>query len=77
MYDVNPNPKGDFLSLDITPNDSRIDPDLGLKKDKAAEEANQILSIVGRNWRPIAESYGILKDSQKAMAPAFSIYSER
>ena len=85
MYDVNPNPKDDFLSLDITPNDSRIDPDLaiaaapyfGLKKDKAAEEANQILSIVGRNWRPIAKSYSISKDSQEAMAPAFSICSER
>ena len=85
MYDVNPNPKGDFLSLDITPNDSRIDPDLaiaaapyfGLKKDKAAEEANQILSIVGRNWRPIAKSYDISKDSQEAMAPAFSICSEK
>ncbi len=85
MFDVNPNPKGDFLSLDVTPNDSRIDPDLaiaaasyfGLKKDEAAEEANQILSIVGRNWRPIAESYGISKDSQEAMAPAFSICSER
>ena len=85
MFDVNPNPKGDFLSLDVTPNDSRIDPDLaiaaasyfGLKKDEAAEEANQILSIVGRNWRPIAESYGISKDSQEAMAPAFSICSDR
>ena len=80
MFDVNPNPKGEFLSLGVTLNDSRIDPDLaigaasyfGLKKDEAAEEAEQILSIVGNSWRPIAESYGISKDSQEAIAPAFS-----
>ena len=80
MFDVNPNPKGEFLSLGVTLNDSRIDPDLaigaasyfGLKKDEAAEEAEQILSIVGNSWRPIAESYGISKDSQEAIAPSFS-----
>ena len=80
MFDVNPNPKGEVLSLGVTLNDSRIDPDLaigaasyfGLKKDEAAEEAEQILSIVGNSWRPIAESYGISKDSQEAIAPAFS-----
>ena len=80
MFDVNPNPKGNFLSLNVTLNDSGLDPDLaietasyfGLKKDKAAEEAKQILSIVGHNWRPIAESYGISKGSQETLAPAFS-----
>lgn len=79
MFDVNPNPKGDFLSLSVTLNDSRIDPDLaieaasyfGLKKDEAAEEAKQILSTVGHNWRPIAESYGISREAQEAIAPAF------
>lgn len=81
MFDVNPNPRGNVLSMNVTLNDSGIDPDLaieaasyfGLKKDEAAEEANQILSTVGRSWRPIAESYGISKYSQEAMAPAFSI----
>lgn len=81
MFDVNPNPRGNVLSMNVTLNDSGIDPDLaieaasyfGLKKDEAAEEANQILSTVGRSWRPIAESYGISKNSQEAMAPAFSI----
>jgi len=83
MFDVNPNPKGSFLSLSITLNDSGIDQDLaidaaayfGLKKDEAAEEAKHILSVVGHNWRPIAESYGISKYSQEAMEPAFSICS--
>ncbi len=83
MFDVNPNPKGNYLSLSITLNDSGIDPDLaieaasyfGLKKDEAAEEAKHILSAVGHSWRPIAESYGISRYSQEAMAPAFSICS--
>lgn len=83
MFDVNPNPKGNFLSLNVTLNDSGIDPDLaieaasyfGLKKDEAAEEAKRILSAVGHSWRPIAESYGISRYSQEAMAPAFSICS--
>lgn len=85
MFDVNPNPKGDFLSLNVTLNESGIDPDLaieaasyfGLKKDEAAQEAKHILSSVGRNWRPIAESCGISRASQEAMASAFSICSER
>ena len=84
MFDVNPNPKGNFLSLNVTLNDSRIDPDLaieatsyfGLKKDEAGLEAKRILSTVGQNWKPIAESYGISRYSQEAIAPAFSICSE-
>ena len=79
MFDVNPNPRGQFLSMNVTLNDSRIDPDLaieaasffGLKKDEAAEEAKHILSVVGHSWRPIAESYGISRDSQEAMEPAY------
>lgn len=81
MFDVNPNPRGQFLSMNITLNDSRIDPDLAIeaaayfsiKKDEAADEAKHILSTVGHSWRPIAESYGISKFSQEAMEPAFSI----
>lgn len=83
MFDVNPNPKGNYLSLSVLPNDSRIDPELaieaasffGLKKDEAAEEAKHILSAVGHSWRPIAESFGISREAQEAMAPAFSICS--
>ena len=82
MFDVNPDPKGNFLSLSVTLNDSTIDPDLaieaasyfGLKKDEAAKEARQILSVVSHNWKPVAESLGISRDSQAAMAPAFSVH---
>ena len=81
MFDVNPNPKGNYLSLNVTLDDSMINTDLaieaasffGLKKDEAAEEAKHILSIVGSSWRPIAESFGISRDSQEILAPAFSI----
>ena len=84
MFDVNPNPGGQFLSMNVTLNDSSIDPDLaieaslyyGLKKDEAAEEAKQILSTVGHSWRPIADSYGISGYAQEAIAPAFSVCSE-
>ncbi len=85
MFDVNPNPRGQFLSMNVTLNDSSIDPDLaieaasffGLKKDEAAKDTKQILSVVGHSWRAISESYGISRDSQEAIAPAFSICSEK
>ena len=31
MFDVNPNPKGNFLSLNVTLYDSGIDPDLAVE----------------------------------------------
>ena len=85
MFDVNPNPKGNYLSLNVTMNDSGIDVDLaietasyfGLKKDDASDEAKRILFIVGHSWKPIAESYGISRDAQEAVAPSFSICSDR
>ena len=79
MFDVNPNPKGSFLSLNVTLDDSRIDMDLaieaasyfGLKNDDASSEANRIFSTVSRSWKPIAESLGIPKHSQETLSPAF------
>lgn len=81
MFDVNPVPEGNMLSLNVTLDDSRIDIDLaieaasffGIKNDEAVKEAKDILSIVGRMWRPIAASYDIPRHAQEAMAPAFSL----
>lgn len=85
MFDVNPEPKGNFLSLNVTLDDSRMDPALaieaasffGFSKDEAAKEAKRILTVVGSAWRPVAESWGLSRHSQEAMAPAFSVCSGR
>lgn len=83
LFDVNPVPEGNMLSLNVTPDDSRIDIDLavgassffGLSRDEASKEADEILSVVGRTWRAIAGSCGISHHAQNAMAPAFSLCS--
>ena len=82
MFDVNPVPEGNMLSLNVTLDDSRIDIDLaieaafffGIKKDEAAKEAKGILSIVDGMWKPIAASFNIPRHAQEAMAPAFSLH---
>lgn len=81
MFDVNPVPEGNMLSLNVTLDDSRIDVDLaieaasffGISKDEAVKEAKSILSIVGHMWKPIAESYSISRHAQNAMASAFAL----
>ena len=81
MFDVNPIPYGENLSLNVTMDDSRIDLDLaidaapffGLTTDSAAKEAAAIVQTVGSMWHTVAEHYGISRNAQEAMAPAFSL----
>ena len=59
LFDVNPNPDGRFLSLNITENDNTKSVDLlletakyyGLKKDEAALESEKMQKIIAENWR--------------------------
>lgn len=81
MYDVNPVPYGDSLSLNIDENDSTISLDLalntaeyyGLSRDEAERKASEILKIIKDNWEKIAVKYGISRGSIEYMRPAFSL----
>lgn len=79
LYDVNPNPAGEALALNVSLDDSAID--IGLAKEvapffgveDAEKEAENILSIVGRGWRHQAERCGLDRHAQNAMEPAFAL----
>ena len=79
MYDVNPVPYGDTLSLNVSLDDARIDIDLalevvpffGLEKDRARKAADQIVRTVQSMWRPAADRFGLSRSAQDAMAPSF------
>lgn len=82
MYDVNPVPTGDSLSLNVSLDDARIDIDLAIENSpffgltdlrEARQIAQQILSLVKQQWRPLAREYGISRADQDIMAPAFSV----
>ena len=67
LYDVNPVPFGDELSLNVDANDNRVSADLAiksasyynLKEQEAIEYANEIIGIVNSNWEKIAAQYGL------------------
>ncbi|MBR5338132.1 MAG: HipA domain-containing protein [Lachnospiraceae bacterium] len=79
MYDVNPDPYGDYLSLNVDSENSYIDFDLaimaapyyGLDKDKAAKLAGDIRRKVSDNWRTLAKKLGISRGEIERMSPAF------
>lgn len=81
MYDVNPVPAGDELSLCVNEDDPTISIDLAIDtaryfdiSTKDAEEmADQILSIVRKNWRNLAEQHGISRSAIEYMRPAFDV----
>ena len=81
MYDVNPVPYGDTLSMTVAVNDARIDPDLaleissyfGLEVKQARAEVSRILSLVRRDWRTVASEYGLNRAAISYMEPAFSL----
>lgn len=78
-YDVNPNEAGTGLRLNISMDDNSLELDLAmevaeyfrLSNEKAKMLIHQIKSSV-KNWRTVANSYGISKDEQEMMSPAFS-----
>lgn len=79
LYDVNPVPYGEYLSLNVNEADSRISIDLAidsaeyfeLKRNEAASIARNICQIVDENWQKLASKYGISRESQEYMRPAF------
>ncbi|MBQ6343071.1 MAG: type II toxin-antitoxin system HipA family toxin [Anaerolineaceae bacterium] len=81
LYDVNPVPYGNELSLNINESDNRIDADLaidtaerfGIGKNEAAKIAAEIIKTVGSNWQRIASGCGISRGQIESMRPAFGL----
>lgn len=79
LYDVNPVPYGDHLSLNVSETDSTIDMDLAidtaryyeLSKEDAKKTVDFIRTQVNENWKKLAKQYGIGNSEIEEMAPAF------
>lgn len=80
LYDVNPVPYGDELSLNVDEEDNSINIDLavqtavrfGISKSDAEAQAKGILKIVRDNWEKTAAGYGLTRRQIEEMRPAFS-----
>lgn len=80
LYDVNPVPYGDELSLNVNEDDNRISISLaietashfGIKKEDAEQLAKEITTTVRENWEKLASKYGIPRGKIEDMRPAFS-----
>lgn len=81
MYDVNPVPYGDTLSLNVDESDNSISIDLavdtanyfGMEKDTAKVMADEITEIVRTHWTGLAEANGLNRNAIEYMRPAFMI----
>lgn len=80
MYDVNPVPYGDELSLLVDDVDNSISIDLaistavrfGISENAAKKMAEEILVVVRDNWESVAIDYGLSRRQIEDMRPAFS-----
>ena len=80
LYDVNPVPYGDELSLNVNEDDNRISIPLaietayrfGIKEEEAVKMAKEITETVKTNWEKLAVKYGIPRGLIEDMRPAFS-----
>lgn len=84
LYDVNPTPYGDELSLNVDEEDNTISIDLaiqtavrfGISRADATKWAEEMLSIIRNNWNRLATSYGLTRRQIEEMRPAFSVCYE-
>lgn len=80
LYDVNPVPYGDELSLLVDDEDNSISvelsirtaPRFGIPEAQAKKAADEILMIVRENWERLAKEYGLSRGQIEDMRPAFS-----
>lgn len=80
LYDVNPVPYGDELSLNVDDEDNSISIDLavqtavrfGISESDAEAQAEEILKIVREDWEKTAAGYGLSRRQIEEMRPAFS-----
>lgn len=81
LFDVNPVPYGDELSLNIDEYDNRINIKtaidvasyFGIKESEAVSIANEMFHIVGENWMRLAKDCGLSRGQIEAMRPAFGL----
>jgi len=80
LYDVNPVPYGDELSLNVDEDNNSISIDLalqtasrfGIAKSDAEAYSKDILNAVKDNWEKLADKYGLSHRQREEMRPAFS-----
>ena len=80
LYDVNPVPYGDELSLNVDEEDNSINIELavqtaarfGMKVSDAEIYAKEMLKTVRENWCPLASKYGLTRRQIEEMRPAFN-----
>lgn len=81
LYDVNPNPEGDVLSLNVDENNNLIDFEVALdvastfeiSEKQAKIYLEEITCIVENNWRILAKKYGLVRGEIERMSPAFDM----
>ena len=80
LYDVNPIPYGEELSLNVSIDDNSISTELAisvskyfnLTEEEAVEIANEIKVIVKENWEKLAGKCGLSRSACEYMRPAFA-----
>ncbi len=81
LYDVNPVPYGDTLSLNVDSYDNSISIELAIESaeyfdittEDAQTIAEEILTTVKNNWEKLASKYGISREQTEQMRPAFEV----
>lgn len=81
LYDVNPIPYGDRLSLNVDADDNSISMELAVSvaeyfdmdEEEAWKEVEEITATVKKNWRISAGRYGLSGKACEYMRPAFEI----
>lgn len=81
LYDVNPNPEGDVLSLNVDENNNLIDFEValdvastfGINEKQAKQHIDEIKNIIENNWRILAKKYGLTRGEIERMSPAFDM----
>lgn len=81
LFDVNPVPFGDELSLNVNEDDNRINVELaiktavkfGIKESEAEKYAEEILIKVRDNWEKLALYYKLTRSQIENMRPAFCL----
>ena len=80
LYDVNPNPDGTGLSLNIDENDNSLDyelavstaPYFGIKKDEASKIVASTKEII-KQWKTIAQNFGLTRQNIADMEKCFRV----
>lgn len=81
LYDVNPIPYGDTLSLNVSMDDNSISLELamsvakyfGIGEKEAFEIKEYIVKTVCQNWKLLAERFGLTRNACEYMRPAFDM----